>query len=104
MTRQFDLIASALDGTNLIEASADTGKTYTISGIYLRLLLEKKLAVEIDGVATDPWGGERVSITARGEIDREEFGLTWNVALEGGGVLVSKKIVLEIEAQGVRQN
>ena len=46
MTRQFDLIASALDGTNLIEASAGTGKTYTISGIYLRLLLEKKLAVE----------------------------------------------------------
>jgi polyisoprenoid-binding protein YceI len=63
-----------------------------------------ELAVEIDGVATDPWGGERVSITARGEIDREEFGLTWNVALEGGGVLVSKKIVLEIEAQGVRQS
>jgi len=62
-----------------------------------------QLAVEIDGVASDPWGGERVSITARGEIDREEYGLTWNVALEGGGVLVSKKVVLEIEAQGVRQ-
>lgn len=62
-----------------------------------------ELAVEIDGVAADPWGGERVSISARGEIDREEFGLTWNVALESGGVLVSKKVVLEIEAQGVRQ-
>ncbi len=62
-----------------------------------------ELAVQIDGVAADPWGGERVSITARGEIDREEFGLTWNVALESGGVLVSKKVVLEIEAQAVRQ-
>lgn len=62
-----------------------------------------ELAVEIDGVAADPWGGERVSITARGEIDREDFGLTWNVALESGGVLVSKKVALEIEAQGVRQ-
>jgi polyisoprenoid-binding protein YceI len=61
------------------------------------------LAVEVDGVAKDPWGGERLSLTARGEIDREEFGLTWNVALEGGGVLVSKKVVLEIEAQLVRQ-
>lgn len=60
------------------------------------------LEVEVDGVAGDPWGGERVSLTARGEIDREEFGLTWNVALEGGGVLVSKKVVLEIDAQGVR--
>lgn len=62
-----------------------------------------ELAVEVDGVASDPWGGERLSLTARGEIDREEFGLTWNVALESGGVLVSKKVVLEIEAQGVRQ-
>lgn len=63
-----------------------------------------ELAVEIDGVAADPWGGERLSLTARGEIDREQFGLTWNVALEGGGVLVSKKVVLEIEAQAVRQS
>ena len=63
-----------------------------------------ELEVEVDGVAGDPWGGERVSLTARGEIDREEFGLTWNVALEGGGVLVSKKVVLEIDAQGVRES
>lgn len=62
------------------------------------------LAVEIDGVAADPWGGERMSISARGEIDREEFGLRWNVALESGGVLVSRKVVLEIEAQAVRQS
>jgi polyisoprenoid-binding protein YceI len=54
-------------------------------------------------VAKDPWGGERLSLTARGEFDREDFGLTWNVALEGGGVLVGKKVVLEIEAQLVRQ-
>ena len=61
-----------------------------------------RLAVEVEGPAGDPWGGERIALTARGEIDREEFGLTWNVALEGGGVLVSKKVVLEIEAQAVR--
>lgn len=61
-----------------------------------------QLTVEVEGPATDPWGGERISVTAHGEIDREEFGLTWNVALEGGGVLVSKKVALEIEAQAVR--
>jgi len=72
----------------------------TIKGVTREVTLE----VEIDGVATDPWGGERLSLTARGEIDREDFGLTWNVALESGGVLVSKKVVLEIEAQLVRQN
>jgi polyisoprenoid-binding protein YceI len=62
-----------------------------------------ELDVEIDGVARDPWGGERLALSARGEIDREDFGVTWNVTLESGGVLVSRKIVLEIEAQAVRQ-
>ena len=70
----------------------------TIKGITRQVELD----VEVDGVAQDPWGGERLSLTARGEIDREDFDLTWNVALEGGGVLVSKKVVLEIEAQAVR--
>lgn len=42
----FDLIQSPLDGVNLIEASAGTGKTYTIAGLYLRLVLEKKMPVE----------------------------------------------------------
>jgi polyisoprenoid-binding protein YceI len=61
------------------------------------------LDVEVDGVASDPWGGERLAVTATVEVDREEWGLTWNVALESGGVLVSKKVKLEIEAQAVRQ-
>ena len=64
---------------------------------------EVTLAVELDGVAKDPWGNEKLAVTARTEIDREDFGMTWNVALETGGVLVSKKIVIEIEAQAARQ-
>ncbi len=64
---------------------------------------EVELAVEVDGVARDPWGGERVALTARASIDREDFGMTWNVALETGGVLVSKRVDIEIEAQAVRQ-
>ncbi|HSK25623.1 MAG TPA: YceI family protein [Jiangellales bacterium] len=62
-----------------------------------------ELDVTVDGVARDPWGGERLAVTATAEIDREEFGITWNVALESGGVLVSKKVKIEIEAQAVRQ-
>jgi polyisoprenoid-binding protein YceI len=61
------------------------------------------LDVELDGVAKDPWGNEKLAVTARTEIDREDFGMTWNVALETGGVLVSKKVVIEIEAQAARQ-
>jgi len=61
------------------------------------------LDIEIDGVAKDPYGNEKLAVTASTEIDREEFGMTWNVALETGGVLVSKKVRIEIEAQAARQ-
>jgi polyisoprenoid-binding protein YceI len=62
-----------------------------------------ELDVELDGVVKDPFGNEKIAVTASTEIDREDFGMTWNVALETGGVLVSKKVVIEIEAQAVRQ-
>ena len=71
----------------------------TIKGVTKPVTLD----VELDGVAKDPWGNEKLAVSARTEIDREDFGMTWNVALETGGVLVSKKIVLEIEAQASRQ-
>ena len=62
-----------------------------------------ELDVEFEGVAGDPWGGERMGFTASTEVEREDWGLGWNVALESGGVLVSKKIKLELEVQAVRQ-
>ncbi|MGO8687897.1 MAG: YceI family protein [Candidatus Dormibacteria bacterium] len=57
------------------------------------------LDVEYLGAASTPWGTSVAVISAAAEIDREEWGLTWNVALESGGVLVSKRIQLEIEAE-----
>jgi len=62
-----------------------------------------ELAVELDGVVTDPFGNEKLAVSARTEINREDFGMTWNAALETGGVLVSQKVTIEIEAQAVRQ-
>jgi polyisoprenoid-binding protein YceI len=64
---------------------------------------EVDLKVEFDGVAKSPWGQEVVAFTATTEFDREEFGMTWNQALETGGVLVGKKIAVQISAEGVRQ-
>ncbi|MFN2544582.1 MAG: YceI family protein [Actinomycetota bacterium] len=61
------------------------------------------LDVEYEGVGPDPWGGTRVSFTAKTEIDREEWGITWNAALESGGVLVSKKVQIELDIQAVLQ-
>ena len=50
------------------------------------------LDVTFEGGAKDPWGGSRIGFTARAELDREAFGLTWNQALETGGVLVGKQV------------
>ena len=61
------------------------------------------LAVELEGVVRDPWGGERVAFTASTEIDRDEFGVSFNQALETGGVMIGKKVKLELEIEAVRQ-
>ncbi|TDD72226.1 YceI family protein [Jiangella aurantiaca] len=55
-----------------------------------------------DGVGFDPWGAQVVGLSARTEIDRERWGLTWNRALETGGVLIGKTVVLEIDAEFTR--
>jgi polyisoprenoid-binding protein YceI len=50
-------------------------------------------------VVADPFGGTRIGVSARTEIDRKEFGLSWNQALEAGGVLVGEKVGITIDAQ-----
>jgi polyisoprenoid-binding protein YceI len=71
----------------------------TIRGITRPITLD----VIFEGVGPDPWGGTRVGFTMSGELRREDWNMTWNVPLEGGGVLVSKSVQLEIEAQAVLQ-
>lgn len=61
------------------------------------------LAVEFEGGATDPWGNTRIGFSATTEVDREEFGLTWNQALETGGWLVGKQVRIELSAEAVKQ-
>jgi polyisoprenoid-binding protein YceI len=59
--------------------------------------------VEYTGAAVDPWGNERAGFVGRFEIDREDFGITWNQALETGGFLLGKEISFELDVQAVRQ-
>jgi len=54
---------------------------------------------EFLGLVDDPWGNSKAAFSASTELLREDWGLNWNVALEAGGVLVSKKITIEIEVQ-----
>jgi polyisoprenoid-binding protein YceI len=62
------------------------------------------LKVTFHGVAVDPFGNTKGLFSATGKLDREDWGITWNAALESGGVLVSKSLDFEIEAQVVRQS
>jgi polyisoprenoid-binding protein YceI len=61
------------------------------------------LDAEFDGTFGDPWGGQRIGFTATADIDREDWGITWNAALESGGVLVSKKVKIELTVSAVKQ-
>lgn len=60
------------------------------------------LAVEDLGRVADPWGGERAGFSAKTTIHRKDFGLTWNAALEAGGVVVGDKIEISIEVEAVK--
>lgn len=62
-----------------------------------------KLDVEFGGLMTDPYGNVKAGFTLEGKIDRKDFGLIWNVALEAGGVLVGDEIKLNMEVQLLKQ-
>ena len=63
---------------------------------------EVTLDAVYEGTGKDPWGGERVSFSAKTRIDRRDFGLTWNQALETGGLLVGHEIKISLEVQAVK--
>lgn len=71
----------------------------TIKGVTRPVILD----VEFVGATTDPWDNERAVFTASTTINRDDFGVTWNMVLEAGGVLVSKEVRIEIDLELVRQ-
>lgn len=72
----------------------------TIKGIKKQV----KMDVEFGGVVKDPWGNEKAIFNVNGKINRKDFGLTWNAALETGGVLVSEDVWISGELQLVKQS
>ena len=71
----------------------------TIKGISKEVTLD----VEFGGVNKDPWGNEKAAFAVSGKINRKEWGLNWNAALETGGVLVSDEVRINAEVQFVKQ-
>jgi len=62
-----------------------------------------KLEVEFGGMNKDPWGNEKAGFTVEGKINRKDWGLNWNAALETGGVLVSEEVKISGELQFLKQ-
>ena len=62
-----------------------------------------ELLVEFEGVGRSPYGHDVFGFSATTEIDREDWGLTYNMALESGGVMIGKKVKIEIEGEAIRQ-
>ena len=71
----------------------------TIRGVTREVSLEAELA----GTGIDPWGGRRAGFTASTTVNRRDFGLNWNQALEAGGVLVSDQVKISLEIQATAQ-
>lgn len=61
------------------------------------------LAIAFYGVVNDPWGNRKLGFTATAEINREEWGLTWNAVMEGGGLVAGKKVRIEVDGEAIRQ-
>jgi polyisoprenoid-binding protein YceI len=80
------------------------GRSGTVSGELTIKGVTRPIDLDVDflGATRDPWGNDRTVFTASATIDREDWGLTWNMLLEAGGLLVSKEIRLEIDVELIR--
>jgi polyisoprenoid-binding protein YceI len=71
----------------------------SLHGVVREVILDAEFA----GTGKDPWGNQRAGFSAKASLDRREFGLVWNAALETGGVLVGEKVEISIELEAVKQ-
>jgi polyisoprenoid-binding protein YceI len=91
--------------TKVQGAHRNEGDRFKVTGVLTIRGTSQEVTLEctFEGLGKDPWGGQRAGFNARTEIDRREWGLKWNQALETGGVLVGTSVKIEIEAQAVKQ-
>ena len=85
--------AMTFKSTKVTDSSLDGD--LTIKGITKPVTFD----LEFGGISADPWGGTRAGFEATAEINRKDFDLTWNVAIEGGGVLVGEKVKIALDVE-----
>ncbi|MBV6699333.1 YceI family protein [Kitasatospora aureofaciens] len=106
-TNDFLDVPSHPDITFTTTAVEPTGKTdFRVTGDLTIKDTTRPVSIDFEytGNAVDPSGNLRVGLEGSVAINRKDFGVTWNAALEGGGVLVGDKVVLEFDISAIRQN
>ena len=93
---QITFVSTAVETTG--PTSFDVTGDLTIKGVTNSVTI----SFEFEGAATDPFGNQRVGFEGSVVINRKDYGVTWNAALETGGVLVSEKITLEFEVSAIK--
>jgi polyisoprenoid-binding protein YceI len=91
----------AFKSTKIERTGDDTAKVHgelAIHGVTRPVVLDVELSPQVK----DPWGGTRTGFAAKTAISRKDFGLTWNVALEAGGLLVGDKVEITLELEAVK--
>jgi polyisoprenoid-binding protein YceI len=98
---QFDKIT--FKGTSYEKSSREG--IYTLYGDLTIKSVTKQISLEIEfsGVMKDPWGKEKAGYSINGKINRKDWGLNWNAALEAGGVLVSDEVTINCEVQLIKE-
>jgi polyisoprenoid-binding protein YceI len=82
------------------------GDHYVLTGDLTIRDVTRSIDLEVEelGRGKDPWGNQRVGFSAKGQVNRKDFGLKWNQALETGGVLIGEKVEIEIETEVVQKS
>ncbi len=85
-----------------VEQTAD--EEYRVTGDLTIKGVTKSVTVdfEYDGTAVDPYGNTRIGLEGKTTVNRKDWGVNWNAALEAGGVLVGEKVTLEFEVSAIR--
>ena len=83
-----------------------SGKDWKLTGDLTIRGVTKPVTFDLvfEGASTDPYGNDKIGLSATGEIERKDWGLTWNVPLENGGVLVSEKFKIEFDVEAGLQS
>jgi len=92
----------AFQSTGVTDVQGSHAKLHgklTMHGVTKPVVLD----LEVGGVAKDPWGGTHAAFTATAKLDRRDYGVEWNQAVEGGGLLIGNEVELELDIEGIPQ-